>query len=128
MDKELQQFTENFRHIVLKVEEKQRVRHHLFAYMEKNPRPVSPGFFSSLTFYKYAIGGTMAFGLMLMAGLSFWAEQSLPGDIAYPIKIEVNESIREAIAVSEEAELSWDITEAERRMEEADQLASREGI
>ncbi|MEK7582538.1 MAG: hypothetical protein AAB452_01610 [Patescibacteria group bacterium] len=127
MDKELEQFVEVARQIHLTDHEKQKVRAHLFAYMEQHPQATATGFFSRLTFYKYSMAGTLAFSLIFIIGISLWAERSLPGDLAYPIKVDVTEKIRDVLAISAEGDLSWHAAEAERRMAEADQLAARGG-
>lgn len=63
--------------------------------------------------------------LLFGGGTSFAAEGALPGDILYPIKIHVNENIQELAAVSDEAEAKVQAKLAERRLEEAEKLASR---
>lgn len=65
-----------------------------------------------------------AFALVAIIATStaFAAEQALPGDVLYPIKIRVTEEARELLAVTTEQKADWEITRAERRMEEATQL------
>jgi len=128
MDKELEQFIKGARQIHLLNHEKQEIRARLFAYMEQHlPRQGGAGFFSSLKFYKYSIASTLAFSFIFIAGISMWAERSLPGDLAYSIKVDVIENIRDVLAIGAEGDLSWHVTEAERRMAEADQLATQGG-
>lgn len=63
--------------------------------------------------------------LILGGGVSVAAEQALPGDVLYPVKVGINESVRGWIAISntDEAKLSVDL--AERRLAEAEALASK---
>ncbi len=61
--------------------------------------------------------------LMLGGGTSFAAENALPGDVLYPIKIHVNENVQELVAVSDEAEAKVQAKLAARRLEEAEKLA-----
>lgn len=63
--------------------------------------------------------------LALSGGTAVAAEGSLPGDTLYPVKIHVNESVRTALALSAEADANWDVERAERRLEEAAELAAR---
>ena len=58
-------------------------------------------------------------------GVSYAAEGTLPGDLLYPVKITVNESVRGALAFSAESKAAWHATAAERRMEEVETLADR---
>lgn len=61
--------------------------------------------------------------LALGGGVSAIAETSLPGDVLYPIKVNVNEEVRAGLAFSNEADARFDIRRAERRLEEAHKLA-----
>lgn len=63
----------------------------------------------------FAIGG----------GTSIAAEQSLPGDLLYPVKVHVNEPVRGAIAISDNDQAAWDAALANRRLEEAETLAAK---
>ncbi|OHA83679.1 MAG: hypothetical protein A2408_02505 [Candidatus Yonathbacteria bacterium RIFOXYC1_FULL_52_10] len=60
--------------------------------------------------------------LLIGGGTTIAAEQTLPGDTLYPMKVEVNEQVRSAFAVSSEAQAKWDTRRTERRLEEAEQL------
>ena len=58
-------------------------------------------------------------------GISYAAEGTLPGDLLYPVKITVNESVRGALAFSAASKAEWHATAAERRMVEVETLADR---
>ena len=62
--------------------------------------------------------------LVFGASFSYAAENALPGDALYPVKIHINENIRTALAVTPQAKAGWEIRQAERRLEEAEKLAS----
>jgi hypothetical protein len=62
--------------------------------------------------------------LLLGGGTSFAAENALPGDILYPIKIHVNENVQELVAVSDESEAKLQAKLAENRLEEVEKLAA----
>ena len=58
-------------------------------------------------------------------GTSFAAQGSLPGDVLYPVKISVNEQVQVALATSPLQKAQVNTSLAERRIEEAQQLAAR---
>ena len=64
---------------------------------------------------------TMLFG----GGVSFAAENSLPGSLLYPIKVGVNERVGEVLALSTEAKANYEAKIAVRRMKEAEKLAEK---
>ena len=66
--------------------------------------------------------------LLIGGGASAAAESSLPGDALYPIKVEVNESVRGWLAFSNEAEANLQSKFAQRRLEEAEKLAANDGL
>ncbi len=62
--------------------------------------------------------------LLIGGGASAAAEQSLPGDALYKVKVNVNEEVRSWLAVSDEAQAKWDAHVALRRLDEAEDLAA----
>ena len=73
-----------------------------------------------------------ALALVLIVGVgvgtSYAAEGALPGDLLYTVKLNVNERVVEALAMSLEARADWHAKAAERRMKEAEVLAERGGL
>lgn len=72
----------------------------------------------------------LAFSLIFIfvftgAGATLAAENSLPGDPLYGIKIHVNEGFRSALALHPSHEAKWRSEQAQRRLLEAKTLASR---
>ena len=59
---------------------------------------------------------------LLGGGVSMAAEQSLPGDALYTIKLNVNEKLVKALAFSDKGKAHWDARLAERRLEEISEL------
>lgn len=55
-------------------------------------------------------------------GATFAAEQALPGDFLYPLKVNLTEELRGALNFSTEAQADWAIERLERRLIEAEQL------
>ena len=58
-------------------------------------------------------------------GVSAAAENALPGDILYPVKVKANEEIRSLIALSQASKAEWEVRRTERRLEEAEKLAAQ---
>ncbi|MDP2704869.1 MAG: DUF5667 domain-containing protein [Patescibacteria group bacterium] len=62
--------------------------------------------------------------LVVGGGVSFAAEGSLPGDLLYPVKVSVNEEIKQTLTFSSEAKAQWESERAERRLVEAASLSA----
>lgn len=56
------------------------------------------------------------------------AENSVPGDILYPVKINVTENIRAVAAISDESKASWNTEVVTRRLQEAEQLVAKDKL
>lgn len=67
----------------------------------------------------------IAIALMAGGGTSYAAEGAVPGEFLYTVKTEVNENVKSAFAVSNEAEASLQARLAEERLHEAEELAVR---
>lgn len=63
--------------------------------------------------------------LLLGGSATVASEGALPGDVLYPVKVNVNESIRGAVAVGAEADGEWHMEQAKRRLDEAIELANK---
>lgn len=61
-------------------------------------------------------------------GVSFAAEQALPGDPLYPVKVSVNENVRLFLATTDEAKAVVETDRATRRLEEAEELVKCSGF
>lgn len=57
-------------------------------------------------------------------GTAAAAENTVPGDLLYPIKTKINEEVRSALALTSEAKINWENRRAERRLEETEKLAA----
>lgn len=62
------------------------------------------------------------------AGTSLAAEGSLPGDLLYPVKVKINEPVREAVTVSPVRKAHWEEEKINRRLEEAEALAGQKRL
>ncbi len=74
---------------------------------------------------KSMTAGIIAIALIAGGGTSYAAEGAVPGDALYVVKTEVNENIKSAFAISNEAEARLQTRLAEERLEEAEELAAR---
>ena len=63
--------------------------------------------------------------LVITGGTSFAAEGSLPGDILYPVKTVLNESVKSVLVIGPQAEVKWETEKISRRLDEAEELAVR---
>lgn len=115
-------------------EERARMKRMLSEYVAMKPLRAAPldrrapllhALISVYAFSRKSIAGVMVFTLLFSgAGVSFAAENAVPGDVLYPIKVEVNEPVVAALSVSQESKVLWNAERAERRLEEAALLAS----
>ncbi|PIT91497.1 hypothetical protein COU17_00075 [Candidatus Kaiserbacteria bacterium CG10_big_fil_rev_8_21_14_0_10_49_17] len=112
--------------------EKDDMRARITEYMQMKPvraqtaRAHSSVFGFSVFHFKYAPALLIALLVFLGGGgVSLAAERSVPGDLLYPVKVSINEEVKAAVALSPEARAQWATRRAERRLEEAQILASR---
>lgn len=79
------------------------------------------------SFFSFRYAPTLAAVLVLVLGtgsLTYAADSALPGDPLYVVKVAVIEEVRATFAVTPEAKAEWNTVRAERRMNEAQALAS----
>ncbi|MBI4094044.1 hypothetical protein HY417_03705 [Candidatus Kaiserbacteria bacterium] len=91
----------------------------------KSPIRVTP---SPFLFISSKLVAPLAFVLIITivgGGTVYAAEGAVPGDTLYPIKVNVNEKVEVALAVSNEAKAAVHAKFAERRMREAEVLAEQ---
>lgn len=71
--------------------------------------------------------GALAFGIgvLVVGSVSYAAEGSLPGDLLYPVKINVTEQVVTWATRSPRRQAIWHTQLVERRLEEVERLASR---
>ncbi|MFA6524277.1 MAG: DUF5667 domain-containing protein [Candidatus Paceibacterota bacterium] len=120
--------------IFLTKEEKSSVRNILISYSQKSPfinekevKEIRQ--FSVLSSYSFLRNRRLAISvfviilLVLGGGTSYAAEGSLPGDMLYSIKVNVNEKIVGLKAFTPEAKAKFNTKIIKKRLEEADKLA-----
>jgi len=120
------------KHVVLSAREKAETRSALEAFMEFHPISPQAPVRSPLSFLRMAVNTPFLHPLPFVALLLILvvttstaaaAEGALPGDFLYPIKVHVNEEVRSALTFDTSKRADWEIERAERRIEEATQLA-----
>lgn len=62
--------------------------------------------------------------LALGGGTSLAAQNALPGDVLYSVKVNVNEEVRGLASLSDESKANWETVLANRRLAEAEELAA----
>lgn len=77
--------------------------------------------------HRQAFAGAMACLVLFSAGgVTYAAEQALPGETLHPVKTMINEEIMDLIHFTEEAQKAWDERRVERRLEEVEALHALE--
>lgn len=113
----------------LRDDERQRLRANLLAYVRAHRPPVpepTRRMFGILALLRRPLPVALAVAVILAStGVASAAEQSLPGDPLYTVKINVNERVRGALALSQTSQAAWELERVERRLQEAEALAQR---
>lgn len=118
--------------------EKEQMRAGLISFMEKNPvrnldseRPgLRERIYSLTQKFMHALIAkpvSLVIALVVVAGggTSVAAQSSIPGDVLYKYKLVVNENVVSWFTFSDEAQARLDFELANRRLEEAEELAVR---
>lgn len=139
MDENFGKIFDEARRLSLTPDEKSAGREMLRSYMALTPMRVSAeasvrqvmrkpvfGFASSPLIRKAMSVFSLVLAFMISAGsVSYAAEGSLPGDVLYPVKVGINEEVRATLAPTAQAKAAWEAERAERRLAEAETLATR---
>ena len=120
MNDHLDKFFEPAKNVHLEKEHSDLLRANLFAHMKANPVR-GRTFFDSMT--KLVPAGMLLF-VLIGGGIAAAAENTLPGDVLYAIKTQINEKVISAFQVSTVAETHWEIKLSERRLQEAEAIAA----
>ncbi|OGY38722.1 MAG: hypothetical protein A2391_00620 [Candidatus Brennerbacteria bacterium RIFOXYB1_FULL_41_13] len=124
MQEKLKQIFGKGKNFKLLPEEKQLIKSHLVLFARNNP--LGKTNFLNL-FFKPVFAASLITAL-LVGSTSALAETALPGMLLYPIKIRVNEQVKEFLSFSSDAKAGWNIKIAERRLTEAEKLAAKGGL
>jgi hypothetical protein len=108
--------------IFLHSEEKVLMRKNISDFAESHPiNKIKSPYAAFLGYQRYAVFALL-FVVIIGSGTASAANGSLPGDLLYPIKINVNEKVEKLLAVSPKAIAEVDVKQATRRLEEAETL------
>ena len=113
----------------LSTDERAKMSRVVREYMAHKPMRARQGYAVSVSYTWFAfIHRPLAAALVLVlvggTGISYAAENALPGDSLYSVKTYVNEPVRVALATNAEAKAEVQIELAERRIDEAATLAA----
>lgn len=137
MTKNIEKLLRSVKHTKLTRESKDALRHSVIDFMKEHPVRTTeytrlPERGRSFVFSQFISINTLQnmtlaiiVALIIGGSTSYAAEGAVPGDFLYPVKVEVNENLRSALALSTGAQAQWDTRVAERRVEEAIVLLSR---
>lgn len=126
LTKEIQDTIQSAQKVSLSMKEKSLMRERLSSYMYSTKIPVKTGMsFSSFFSYKsmYLMPALAIVLLISGAGTSYYAQNSLPGDVLYGVKTGVNENVESLFAISPEARAQVDLRQVSTRLDEAEKLS-----
>ena len=117
----------DIQNVSLSVQEKKQILKRVMEMPVASPYAPAPTIWNFLNMHKtfaYALG---AFLIFILTGgtLAYSAEGTVPGDLLYPVKVNVTEPIRDVLATTPSAKAEWDAAKAARRLSEAETLANR---
>lgn len=92
--------------------------------IEREPQNSIFGISSIRHFRFNTMTALILIAVLVGGGTSFAAEGALPGDMLYPIKVEVNEEVKGAFAFGSEADARLQAKLVAERLEEAEELAA----
>jgi len=138
MEEFLKKLAKKHRSISLSDRERTDMRLNLGVFIDEHPARApflvrTYSYFSSvqrILSSRHALTGyrlvAMSLVIVLVAGVgtTYAAVNALPGDPLYSIKINVAEPVEHVLTASGESQAQWDVTLANRRLEEAEKLAA----
>ncbi len=130
MNKNFNNIIKNAKAVKLSVSTKDEIRKKIMASMEYTPFAdagtveFSGAYFFSASFFRTrVVPAALAVTLLVGGGVSYAAEDTLPGDVLYSIKVNINEEVHGLLAFSEKTAVEWESERAGRRLDEAEKLA-----
>jgi hypothetical protein len=136
IDKHTTEYLEKLRTVQLGTDAKLRMREELSSFADfhsvriaENDRSIkqvqSYSVFTLFTHTKSRfMNATLLIALMIgTGGTAFAAQNTVPGDFLYPVKVHVNENVRSSLAVGADAEAKLQAEFFEERLDEARKLA-----
>ncbi len=141
-DKNIKEYAEKMRHMSLSEASRAKIRKNLEEYadfhtisegvrvgatnrsIERAPKHAHFGL-RLLGLRLSNMTAVLLIALLIGGGTSYAAQGAVPGDTLYPIKVEFNENIQSAFAISNEAEAKLQARLVAERLQEAEELAVR---
>jgi hypothetical protein len=126
-DKKIEALIAPLKAINLTGDEKRAHRLALLEHMESNPikaaalSRVKWSLFSRKSFRVYS-SAMAAFVLVFTSTVSYAAKTALPGEMLYPVKVNVNEEVISWFKSTPEDNINWELNRMEMRLQEAAQL------
>ncbi len=121
--------------IFLRSERKREIRENLLRFLDAREAVrerdlsrhiIQRSFLNKLGIKKpMPIFAAIALVALLGGGTSFAAQGALPGDVLYPVKVNVNEEVRAALTFSSEGKTELNAERAAVRLDEAEKLAAQ---
>jgi len=114
----------------LTIGEKQKIKNNLIKYIKEDPIPESI-FLTIIPMYKLftkPLVAMLSFVIVASGGTALAAENSVPGDLLYGVKINVNEKARELLTFTKNSKTNLSMELLEERLVEAEKLAEREEL
>ena len=129
-----QQLKKRSESVKMTMEERSQLRERVLSFMEYHPLPGSQAVdlrslavsrSRSMQIPNAWLWGRLAggFAVLMLIVLPTLAEDALPGDTLYPIKVRFNEELKGAFNSSPYAKIEWETERMERRLAEAQVLA-----
>ncbi len=137
MTRDVEHIFEDLKRQGLTDSERARLRNELSLYMSEHPlrAPLSVRMLDAIEnwsmpsfAYTRVLSAALALVLVVGIGTSYAAENALPGDMLYPIKVNVNEAVVGSLALSQSSKAEWNATQVSRRLEEAEKLAAEKRL
>ena len=102
-------------------DERGTIRNRLLTYAHTHPVPSNFGWMPS--FWSIPRGAFVVVMLLVVTSVTYAAEPALPGDLLYPIKVDVTERVKGVFITSPIARASYEVSLVDKRLTEAETLA-----
>ena len=123
MNNDLEHILEHTQHESLTQSEKNQMKSVLLAYVKDHPQVLTAADLPWFMYFRSHIAMSMIIALVFLSGSSsVFAEWSLPGDLFYPLKTNVNEQVLGLLATSPAAKAEWQLSLADRRLKEVETI------
>lgn len=134
MEKEIEHIMHSTQKESLTSQERDILRGKVLSFMKENPiptreaQPVLSFYTMELFIRRHSALAAFALVFFLSGTTSAFADKALPGDTLYPLKTSVNEKVLGWFATSPESRAEWQLSLADRRLQEMQELSKSEKI